>query len=262
MNKSEKIVQTFLRTKGLHVKRISQVSQLDERRPDFLVEDDIVLEVKSRGHRKFDELLKSTTPGEKSLSLERRNTISGIIKGAVDQLSSFMEEQGRFRVVWFFINATSFSHLIARQIISTVYGIKEVEGYTVGGNRYETGCFYLTYNDFYRYRELDAIVTHGTRETALCLNDFSPRYQDLHMSSLHKLAMAEEWVIFDPRRMEQEGRCFTAADCDLDRDNREAILRYIAKRYGLIQIASLDTELFNLPITSDSWQDPNEVEAS
>jgi hypothetical protein len=248
VNREEKAVQSFLRSKGLHVRRIPEAPELSERRPDFLVESDSVLEIKSRGDQKFLDLLESLIPGEKTLSLGRRNAISSIVEDGVDQLSSYKEGVDRFRVIWFFINATPFSHLIARQIVYTVYGLMELEGYTLDNNWYETGCFYLTYNDFYRYRQLDAIVTQRAGEIALCLNDFSPHYQDFHTSSLHRLAEVEDWILFDPPRMEQEGYCFTAADCDLDRDNQAPVLDYIAKHYGLRQVVALDTYLFNLPV--------------
>jgi Holliday junction resolvase len=249
LTKEETAVEEFLKSHGFSVKRIPEAPTKGERRPDFMVACEYVVEIKSRRDPKFAELLASQIPDEKPpLSIGYKARISSIVKDGVEQLISYEEAQGALKILWFFIDNPLFGGLIARQIVWTLYGLMELEGYTQSENWYSAPCFYFTYNEFYKYRQLDAVFIQGTEENVLCINEFSGRYDRFHTTAFYQRAVREEWVILDPRQMERESKCFTLVDCDVSRKDHNAVLDYIAHKYNLRQVNAQVFCLVNYPL--------------
>ncbi|MCB9101267.1 MAG: hypothetical protein H6632_17140 [Anaerolineales bacterium] len=246
----ERQAENFLKSHGLTVTKIPESSVQDEKTPDFLVEDGnsgYIVEVKDREDQKFMALFESHIPGEKTVGLEYDNRISAIIKQAVNQLNTFDETNRRFKILWFYIDSPLFSDLLSRKIGFTLYGLQEVEGFYRNGTRFQTGCFYFTDSEFFRCKELDAVVVQGANETELCINDFSVRSQDLRQSKIYQLFIEEGLHLIEPSKIEAERRCFIA-DCSINRRNSEAVLDYIKNKYNLRHVTPYNYTLFNLPL--------------
>jgi hypothetical protein len=244
-------VQDFLELFGFTVMNIPEVPEQQREMPDYLVEDgeiQYIVEVKDKEDQNFIELIDSKGPGEKTITLGHRNRISGIIKKGVEQLDSYEKIGERLKILWFYIDDALFGGLTARQIAWTLYGLMEIEGTTRSNKYYHAGCFYFTYNDFHRYKQLDAVIIQRPEEIVLCINEFSHWYTILNSTKLYQLFRKENLVIMDPPQMEKDGRCFTAVDCNISRNDTKAIAEHIAAKYGLRQITARDFFLFNLPL--------------
>jgi hypothetical protein len=248
MKVNEVAVRDFLQHHGFTVTKIPETPQLGQQTPDFLAEIEgarYVVEVKSREKdRAFEELFVSHVPGEKTVTMDRKNRLSKIIEGGTSQLESFEGTGNEWKILWFYAANLWYDSIVAWQLLSTVYGLKELEGYTTAGQHVEAGCFYFSHNDFNRRRQLDAIVIHGIDEVVLCVNNFASRCDEFRHSSLYKRL---ELTIIDPELLEKENRCFIA-DGDVDRRNPRAVLEYIAAKYGLHHVKGSNYFLFNLPL--------------
>jgi hypothetical protein len=250
----EALVQGFLVSQGCTVERIPEATAEGVQRPDFLVDSLYVVELKSRGDQKFAELLTSAIPGEKRLSIGYRNKISSIVEEGAEQLDSWGEAQDKFRILWFLITDSVFEKLIARQIVWTLYGLTELEGYTREDEWYSAGCFYFTYSEFYKHRQIDAVFIQTSDGNVLCINEFSSQYERFRSSEFHRLAKCEGWLIWDPPQMVKEGKCFSLADVDFSRSDPDAVLDHIARKYNLRQVDSYEFHLVNYPLDAKPSQ--------
>jgi hypothetical protein len=165
-----------------------------------------------------------------TLPIVRNETISGnIIKTASNQLKSSSDIPHNFRFLWF--TATGM-HAEAKyeQFRATLYGYTNILEMNSDGYR---RCYYFRYADFYRrVAVIDgavAVHTDGRSIVArLCLNSFSPRYEDLKNSEiLHHFGTAIE----DPMELKSSGRAYIL-DSNLNRKDEEPLLAYLQSKYG------------------------------
>lgn len=248
----ENAVQNFLKSFGFNVTKIPELPEQNKETPDFLVKDEsthYIIEIKDKEDQKFRGLVNSRVPGKKTVGLEYNNTIAGIIKDGASQLDAYEKTGNKFKVIWFFIDTSVFSAHISRQIGWTLYGLRELEGYTKNGKYFgPKGCFYFTYSDFYKYKLLDAVVVHGPNEIVLCMNDFSHHSNKLRQTKFYRLFEKEKLHIIEPLKLEKESRCFIVDDFSIDRKNSETVADYIGRKYNLRQITAYDFSLFNFPL--------------
>lgn len=247
----ENTVQNFLQSFGFTIAKIPELPEQKLKTPDFLVTDQSVqylIEVKDKEDNKFMDLINSRISGEKTVGLEYDNTISSIIKEGANQLDSYDKTGNKFKVLWFFIDAALFSSQVSRQIDRTLYGLQEIEGYTKSGKFFQTRCFYFTYSDFYRHKQLDAVIVQRPNEIVLCMNDFSSRSNELRQSKIYQLFEEKGFHIIEPSQMEKDSRCFIADNFSISRKDSESVANYIGKKYNLRQIIAYDFSMFNLPL--------------
>jgi len=151
----------------------------------------------------------------------RANTVSGILRTAVEQL----DESGAspaLRVVWV-LAAEPDRNLRYRQVESTAYGMLIAAG--PGILRH---CYYATHSDFHRFRASLHGIALGTFG-ALLLNDLSDGYTRLRDS---KLARLFGRTVRDPRALEAAGDALVVRG-DVDRANKAAVIEYLNRAHGL-----------------------------
>lgn len=247
----ENTVKNLLQSFGFVVNKIPELPKQELKTPDFLVTDEgaqYLIEVKDKEDKKFIALFNGRIPGKKTVGLKYDNTISGIIKEGANQLDAYDKNGNKFKLLWFFIDSALFGGQVSRQIGWTLYGLREIEGYSRGGKFFQTGCFYFTYSDFYKHEQLDAVIVQGPNETVLCMNDFSSRSNELRQSKIYQLFEEKGFHIIEPSQLEKDSRCFIADDFSISRKDSESVANYIGRKYDLQQITAYDFSMFNLPL--------------
>jgi hypothetical protein len=264
LNKQEAAVQEFFLSRGFVV---SKIPEADEQTPDFLVKDrehQYLVEVKDkRTNQTLMELLESPLPGDKSLPLGYQNRLAGIIRKSVDQLVSYTEAPEIFKVIWFALNEMTLDKWILRQgepsppflekvtqrqLFTTLYGYRDIEGYTQNGTSFKTGCFYFRNSDFFRYRkQLQAVIIHTTEEIVFCINDLSEQYHEFCRTALYHKWQCEGMLIIEPSKMEAERGCLVV-DGDVDRNDANLVIHHLVQRYNLRHVRLYEFDLFNYPL--------------
>ena len=240
----ENKVRDCLKSIGFIVEKIPESSQ---QTPDFLVKDEVsryVIEVKDKDNQKFIDLIDGKNIHGK-VNLEYDNVISRIIREGAGQLDSYHSQEKIFRIIWFFIGTNFFGGSLSSQIGKTLYGLQEIEGYKVTGEFFQTMCYYFTFSEFFRSKQLDAVVVQSPNETVLCVNDFSVQRDELRQTRLYQSFVENNLYIIEPSK----SRCCIADDfTSLDRKNSKAVADFICKKYNLREITAYSYNLVNLPI--------------
>jgi hypothetical protein len=230
----EPIVKRFFETLGYQVEKIPET---DEESPDFWISDDTssyVMELKTKFPsaveiEKRNHQLDSGEIFNINELIIRKNTLSGIIKKANDQLKSIKEENV-LRIVWLLSTGHPAEPRML-QFEASLYGLAPIVSSERTGD-----CFFFYNSDFYRFREtLDGAIVSIESKPKLLLNPLSPRYAQLKSSSLPKHFGRE---VVDPIELERLGMAFLV-DNDVDRGDKEAVLRYLRKKYGLEDLMNL-----------------------
>lgn len=248
-NESEKVVKEYLCSIDLSVTRIPRSER--DKRPDYLVSDginDYLLEIKSREKDEgFLKLFETANPGERTHKLGRINPLSSMILEGAKQLNNYDPSKQKRHILWCYTADLWYGSIVARQLAYTIYGLMDVEGYYKNNTYFQTGCFYFTYNDFFRTPQLDAVVIQSPDELSFCLNAFSSSYNEFKQSLLRQRFEKEGFVIVDPVQLENEGRCFLV-DADIDRKDSNGVLRYITEKYNLLSVNGQDFSLVTWPL--------------
>ena len=238
----ENLVQSYLELHGFMVTKIPETSI--RKSPDFLVEDGntrYIIEVKDKDNQKFIDLLYGKRECNK-VDLEFDNVISRKIRKGAKQLNSYKKQGKIFKVLWFCVHADLFVDSLTIQIGKTLYGLQELEGYKNSGKYFQTLCFYFTFSEFYKNKQLDAVVVHSPNEIVLCVNDFSVQLEELHQTKLYHHFVDKGFYIIEPSK----SRFCIADDFSLDRNNNKAVAEYIGHKYNMREIRIPKTALFNL----------------
>ncbi|MDP1624192.1 MAG: hypothetical protein Q8L64_00330 [bacterium] len=240
----ENKVYEYLMSLGFIVTKIPESSQ---QTPDFLVSDKVsqyVIEVKDKDNQKFIDLIDGKNTYGK-VNLEYDNVISGIIREGVSQLDSYDSQEKVFRIIWFFIDTNFFGGSLSLQIGKTLYGLQEIEGYRVNGEFFKTICYYFTFSEFFRNKQLDAVIVQSPTESILCVNDFSAQRDEFRQTRLYQSFVENNLYIIEPSK----SRCCVADNfTSLDRKNSKAVADYIGKKYNLREITAYSYNLVSLPI--------------
>lgn len=214
-----------------HGYRVEKIPEGDEESPDFLISDDTslyILELKTKfpSEMEIEERRKSLEAGEFHNIHEpiiSKNTLSGIIKKAKDQLDTH-KEKDILRIVW--LLATG--HIAEQRMLqfeATLYGLTTLLDWS---NKRDGDCFFFYNSEFFRYRDvLDAAIVSTESEERFLLNPLSPRYMQTKTSSLPKHFGKG---LVDPIELEKDGIAFFV-DSDVDRGDEEAVLRYLKDKY-------------------------------
>jgi hypothetical protein len=225
---------------------VQKLAKSREQSPDFLAStgtERILIELKTKftdaetlsNHR---HVLDSAGIVSVPMPLKRENTISGIIRDAVDQLTSYPSDFADFRLVWLHSKGEC-PDLQFDQFEIALYGCLDVVDISALPNASPYPCYYFLFNDFYLHRAcLDGAIISTAKNGKLCLNDKSPRYTKLKASHL---AEAMNECINDPLQEEEQKRAFLA-DCgsEVDRRDRLSVLKYVQRKYGKPYLTCLD----------------------
>jgi hypothetical protein len=230
----EPVTKRFFEGLGYHVEKIIES---DEQSPDFYLSDgksSYVLELKTKFPsaeevEKRKQILYSGEVHNVHEDVLGKNTLSGIIRKAGTQLKQYGDENV-FRIVW--LLATG--HLAEPRMLqfeATLYGLAPIVSSLGSGDSY-----FFHNSDFYRFHEIiDGAIVSTESQRKLLLNPLSPRYAELKISSLPK--HFGKFVV-DPLDLERQGRAFIV-DSGVDRSDKEAVLNYLRKKYGVDDMMNL-----------------------
>lgn len=232
-NSTEYQVRGFLESEGFNVQRIKSTQK--EKRADYRVNDEndiYITEVKGRiEDLQYRKNLMKYGFGVRTVYIGRNNSISKEVKEAAGQLRATPEDSKAFRVIALVAEGDDPEDQVV-QFQSTLYGLVNLLLPAEDGSAVATPCFYFSFNEFFRIRDVDAaLILIPTIGSHIYLNSFSPRRYELIHTRLWQLH-AREGAICDPEQMERRGEVFVA-DCDLDRHNESGLRNYIRQKYGL-----------------------------
>ena len=238
------IISDLLRAGGLAVE---QLEERKERTPDLRAtyqDESYIIEIKSKLDN--EELLRTEeerlASGEMVQHFEgtgRLSPIARVIEDGVKQIRSLPPNHSDFRLLWLHAEGAR-PKLQMQQFHGTLYGttnIIEIDGPS-------TTCYYFYQNELYKFRhDLDGAVLTDGYEGQLCLNNFSPRANGLRESFLARSVFKDG--ICDPEALEREGRIFIA-DGEEDRNDSNAVIRFLQKKYGRMKIMNMNMGYFEL----------------
>jgi len=162
--------------------------------------------------------------------LRRSNAISAIMKKASSQLSKTPKENNAFSCVWF----RAVDHLIpdvVEFVQTSLYGIRHLLLFDSERKSFYAKCYYFDYNDFFVYRNINAVVIDDGNAMYICVNDFAERIQEFRNSELYRYYDGVGALI-DPEKFRNDGSVLVA-DVDCPRNQVDRIKRYILRKYGL-----------------------------
>jgi len=224
--------------------RVTKIPESSAKSPDFLVEGDkrFLIEFKSREDDdaalvKFRERLETSGSAEFFDATGRKNTVSGIVHDASNQLKAISVDVD-FRLVWL-MGIGRNQRMKMDQFKSSLYGLCTIFDLD---SPHTFPCYYFGFNDFYRHQDvLDGAIVSTMEEAQLCLNTHSKRYKALKLSSLaSKLAVG----LCDPLCEEALGKAMLLED-DIDRRKTNECIRALNRKYGKSKLQNMQIEFMS-----------------
>ena len=155
-----------------------------------------------------------------------RNTISGVIREGVEQLSAFPIGDYDYSLLWLHAQGRDPESQF-QQFAHTLFGLTQVFSLTDSNFNYE--CYYFHESAFFSLRgKVDGAIISTPTKAQLCLNTYSPRADGMRRSSL---ARALGSGLRDPEALDAEGKAILA-DCDVDRHDAAAVISYLQQKYN------------------------------
>jgi hypothetical protein len=216
----------------MHGFAIEKISEDDEERPDFLVQDEqnaylVELKTKSESEEYLQERRDALATGRvygEHIPVTPRNRLSGIIRKAKSQLRNHLGEEDIFRIPWLLCTGHT-AEARMDQFESTLYGSASIINLDRSGMR---TCYFFHNSDFYRYKDTLAGAIVSTPSTArLLLNPYYGRSSAFANSSVFGI---KELNPINPIAEEKSGLAYIA-DGDIDRNSEEAVLSHLKTKY-------------------------------
>jgi len=217
----------------------------------MMPEGDVLVEVKSKeDDKQLRDLLESPsgTPLSYNVSSAKK-----ILRKALHQILDFTNRDNEdLTLIWVITRKVEGVTVLVRSNIKTLlYGIEIISGQKIDQKVFDLKpCYFFGESLFFKYQDLDAVVLHEAQLEGqlieLCLNPFSPRYKTFKSMKLTEF-FRDRFSVIDPREMEAAGKCFLA-DCDISRQDKDGIVRYLKSKYRLDTITIDRFMLFNLPV--------------
>lgn len=148
-------------------------------------------------------------------------------------------------LMWLFAGDRAALLSTGRAARTLLYGIEDLEGYTLDGEFYSKPCYFMYQSIFFRERQLDAVVIHRLGSLELCLNPYSSRYETFRGSPFVEALKCFTQLI-DPVQEERESRAFIA-DYEIDRRDANAVFRCVVSKYRLGRPEICRSRLFSYP---------------
>lgn len=241
--KAELRVRGFFERIGFRVERIG-VNEKDLR-ADYLISDgshSYLLEVKSRDDDKaYVTQLERQGFAEKEASLGRTNSLSAALRDAHKQLLGTPTGRDTFRIIVITASKED-TERDFRQIIGTLYGSVDLLTDDQNGVAIAKTCYYFTFNEFFKMREVDAALIFTNEGSLLLLNTFRHALPRFHQTRLY-LQYKERSAVLDPVAEERAGDAMIA-DCDIDRKEEKAVIRYIEQKYNLEHVIPFKPKMY------------------
>ena len=234
------IARRELQKLGFAVEEIPTQASRQQKTPDFSVIGKtsrylVELKVKGDDPMEIEQNRRELEAGKivmKSTPTGPRNTMDKIICDGSDQMDDEDSPHAKFHVLW--LHSWGFdAEFLYKRFFATLFGSIQV---AYPPNIFPD-CYYFYDSSFFRLRyTLDAAILSFNDNLKLCVNTLSPRLGDFRNSELYQALL--EYVC-DPDSEEKNHRGLIT-DALIDRRDRNAVLEYLKKKYGLKQLIDLD----------------------
>ena len=222
---------------GFEAEKIPECPECKENRSDISAwknGDYYLFEVKSRGdHPALMEQVEKNQNNEiaeYSRELKRSNTISSVVEDASEQLAQTPKINNDFSCVWF----RAAQHFIPDEIEfiqTSLYGIKYLLISDSEGKAYSAKCYYFDYNDFFKFKNINAVVIDNGTGIHICINNHSNRIKEFRTSELYKYFEATNSLIDPDKFTKNSGNL--VADINCSRKEVDKVKNHIFEKYGL-----------------------------
>ncbi len=229
----------FLKSIGLTANDIPEKDDCET--PDFDVESEnsrytIELKIKSDDPEEIKKDLEVLSRGEilsKSTPVGSRNRMYGIVKKGVKQMIEHDPDNKTYHVLWIH-SAGKEPNLLNMRFHATLFGSQEL--ISLDRDNVMT-CYYFGESAFYTHlHSLDGVILTYNDQLQLCVNTLSPRLKGFRQSDLYKnLSKA----LCDPDIL-QIDEDVMIANCETDRKDKNAIVKYLQDKYGMDQLQTID----------------------
>ena len=239
-----------LRTWGFEVEEIEEA---EEERPDLVATDQerrYIIEIKrkfgdTRAAQRWRAKLEWGEVAEFAVSHTRQRTTAGRSRKAASQLAALADRDDDIRLVWH-IAVGQEPEALCEQIIATLSGRR---GVVDADELPRIECYFFTHSDFYTRRSrLDGAIVSTLDNGRLCINTYSDRKDMLRSSSLARHFGS---AILDPNAEESLGRCYIA-DCEIDRNDEQAVIDYLRQKYRRENLMTLDIGTLSASVLHES----------
>jgi hypothetical protein len=174
---------------------------------------------------------------EEDAELLHQNRLSGLIRDAVDQLAADELDERPFKLVWLMGTGHDASAKMA-QFEATLLGSTHI--WSKNG---VLPCYYFSNSAFFRHRNnLDGAIISTPDELKLCLNNHSPRFEELKKSNLCTVFDAG---VLDPISNAENGIALIV-DADLNRNCKEAVIQHLRGKYSDPKITDITMNEFSV----------------
>jgi hypothetical protein len=237
----EEAIGSQMKEWGLSVRKIPESQGKGEKRPDFEITNEdftYLIEVKSRKDDKEEVVKKKEVLNQGEIygdhkALIRKNTVSGIIRDACDQLKNYGRDDW-CRIVWL-CAIDDAQKAKYEQFKAALYG--KTQMFDLDGDGFHRPCYFYRDSDFFRYRNtLDAAIVSTHTEVELCFNPFSVKNAEFQTSTFAKIFKDS---VCDPIRDESKGYAYIV-DSDIDRKNENAVMTYLRNKYNAPKLQKID----------------------
>ena len=164
-------------------------------------------------------------------SLVRSNVVEEEVRKALKQLVATPMADGALWLVALISRTVYRSDVTLQQIHGTLYGLRPIMYVDTSGRTVSWDCLYFSHSEFHRHPELDGAIVIDQSAAELCLNDFGQRVERVRDSVLGR-HFAKKGALNDAATLESRGGFFWA-DCELDRNDKHAVLEYVKDKYCL-----------------------------
>jgi Holliday junction resolvase len=237
------VINTLTKDMGFEAERIPEQPQA--KRADIRArkgKDYFLFEVKSREDHPalmaYIENAQAHEEAEYCEELKRRSAISSDLKNASHQLAETPKPNREFSCVWFRI----IEQLItdgSEFIQTSLYGIKYLLISDSETRRGWAKCYYFDYNDFYNYKNINAVILDNGREMIrLCVNNYADAINQFRNSELYRYFKNTDRII-DPITFDLDSG-FLVADIDCPRREEDKVKEYVEKKYRIKVITIFD----------------------
>jgi hypothetical protein len=205
----------------------------------------VLIEVEAKSD---DKQIRDLLHQEKGATLSYRGgRVEDRIRAAWRQVRDFPRRQDADNtLIWFLAYQGAAALFSGQAAHALLYGIEDLEGYTLNGVFYSKPCYFMDNSLFFREQQLDAVVIHTLSSLELCLNPFSPRYETFRSSPFVEV-LKGLMPLVDPLQEEREGHAFIA-NCEIDRQDMHAVVRFVKSKYQLESPRIYRYPLFNYPV--------------
>ena len=233
--------------------KAKKIAESDEKTPDFLVEQEeiVLIELKEKSdddalHKREQKELSNGDVFEHVGSRGYRNRISGVIGHGIKQLKAQKENtKSDFCLLFIIANGVA-KGTQAEQIISTLYGRKDIIDFDSQSNQ-AASCYYAYHSEFFKHKDIiDGVFLITDKNVALLINDKSPSYSKFKTSTFLSKFVGKI-SIFDVIELEEKGRVMVA-DCDIPRSDEEAIKEYIFEKYSINRGLMIDFPQYSFKV--------------